>query len=145
MALTKLAHYSIRTRDVEASGKFYTEILGLRSGFRPPFRFPGLWLYLNEDESDFGVVHLLGIDAGDESGLADYLGDKALGQDKGTGALDHIAFLAKDWPAMRARCRKAGVDYVERVVPAIGLFQVFLKDPSGITIELNYPAAEAES
>jgi hypothetical protein len=32
---------------------------------------------------------------------------------------------------------------VERTVPSLGLRQVFLTDPSGVTIELNYPAAEA--
>ncbi len=62
----------------------------------------------------------------------------------GPGALDHIAFAATDWPAMRARCHAAGVRYVERTVPALGQHQVFLDDPSGVTIELNYPAAEAD-
>jgi hypothetical protein len=35
------------------------------------------------------------------------------------------------------------VRYFERAVPVIGLHQVFIKDPNGITIELNFPAHEA--
>ena len=30
----------------------------------------------------------------------------------------------------------------ERTVPDLGLHQVFLDDPNGVVIELNYPAAE---
>jgi catechol 2,3-dioxygenase-like lactoylglutathione lyase family enzyme len=50
MAINKLAHFSVRTTDIEASRKFYVEVLGFRVGFRPPFQFPGLWLYQGEDE-----------------------------------------------------------------------------------------------
>ncbi len=140
MGISKLAHYSIRTTDLEASRRFYTELLGFRTGFRPPFPFPGLWLYLGTDESDYGTVHIIGIDPNDPSGLMGYLGDRAEGE--GTGKLDHIAFLATDWPSLRKRCDEGRVPYQERRVPALGLHQVFLIDPSGITIELNYPSAD---
>jgi hypothetical protein len=29
-------------------------------------------------------------------------------------------------------------------VPSLGLHQVFIEDPSQVTIELNYPAAEVQ-
>lgn len=143
MAINKLAHYSVRTADIEASRRFYVEVLGFRVGFRPPFRFPGLWLYRDDDESDFGVVHLVGIDRDDPAGLQDYLGDKAEDALHGSAAVDHLAFLASGWGEMRARMDGAGLAFRERTVPALGLHQVFVEDPSGITIELNYPAAEA--
>jgi catechol 2,3-dioxygenase-like lactoylglutathione lyase family enzyme len=117
--------------------------MGLRSGYRPPFAFPGIWLYPGDDESEFGVVHIIGVDPDDPSGLARYLGDKPMDAVAGTGTFDHIAFLANDWSAMRERCRAAGVRYSERTVPSLGLHQVFVVDPSGVTIELNYPASEA--
>lgn len=143
MPISKLSHYSIRTRDLEASRRFYTDIMGLRSGSRPPFAFPGIWLYLRDDESKSGVVHIIGVDPDDPSGLTRYLGDKPIDAMGGTGTFDHIAFLANGWPAMRERCRVAGVRYEERTVPSLGLHQVFVVDPSGVTIELNYPASEA--
>lgn len=140
MAISKLAHYSIRTADLEASRRFYEAVLGLRPGYRPPFGFPGLWLYAGQDEADFGVVHLIG--TGEAGALEDYLGARS--DSAGEGALDHVAFLASDWPALRDRCRAHGVIPVQRRVPALGLLQVFLRDPSGVTVELNFPAVEAE-
>lgn len=144
MAITKLAHYSIRTADLERSRQFYTEVLGLREGFRPPFDFPGIWLYIGEDESEFGVVHIIGVDANNPSGLISYLGDKALPR-TGSGNVDHIAFLAKGLVDFRTRLRNAGCEWRDRTVPSLGLHQVFVEDPSGVTIEINFPADEARA
>ena len=46
---------------------------------------------------------------------------------------------------MRARLQQLGIEVRERAVPGLGLglHQVFLDDPNGVVIELNYPAAEA--
>jgi len=55
MTITKLAHYAIRTADLEASRRFYTEVIGFRVGYRPPFPFPGIWLYQDEDHPEFGI------------------------------------------------------------------------------------------
>jgi catechol 2,3-dioxygenase-like lactoylglutathione lyase family enzyme len=62
MPVTKLAHYSIRTAHLEKSCRFYERILGFKRGYRPPFDFPGLWLYKGGDEADFGTVHIIGVD-----------------------------------------------------------------------------------
>ncbi|WP_269501595.1 VOC family protein [Burkholderia sp. IMCC1007] len=142
MAITKLAHYSIRTTDLEKSRQFYTQVLGFREGFRPPFDFPGIWLYNGDDESDFGVVHIIGTDPNDREGLIAYLGDKDLPQ-TGTGTVDHIAFLATGLEQFWAKLRVAGYAWRDRTVPSLGLHQVFVEDPSGVTIEVNFPADEA--
>lgn len=141
MAITKLAHYSIRTTDLERSCAFYERILGFRRGYRPPFDFPGAWLYMGDDERDFGTVHIIGIDPSNPAGLTAYLGDKAL-PEAGTGTLDHIAFLATGVTAMWQTLRAEGIAWRDRTVPSLGLHQVFIEDPSGVTIELNYPAEE---
>ncbi|MBP7669677.1 VOC family protein [Ferrovibrio sp. MS7] len=143
MAIDKLAHYSIRTTDLEASRVFYTEILGFRVGYRPPFDFPGIWLYMGEDEREYGTVHIIGIDPNNPEGLIKYLGDKSLDSLKGTGSVDHIAFNATGLAEMRQKLTSRGMAIRERTVPSLNLHQVFLEDPSGVTIELNYPAAEA--
>lgn len=142
MAITKLAHYSIRTTDLEKSRQFYTQVLGFREGFRPPFNFPGIWLYNGDDEADFGVVHIIRIDPNDPEGLIAYLGDKGVPQ-TGTGTVDHIAFLATGLEQFWAKLRDAGYAWRDRTVPSLGLHQVFVEDPSGVTIEVNFPADEA--
>ncbi|MGO4307254.1 VOC family protein [Cupriavidus sp. RAF12] len=141
MVITKLAHYSIRTTDLERSCAFYERILGFRQGYRPPFDFPGAWLYMGDDERDFGTVHVIGIDPNNPAGLTAYLGDKALPQ-TGTGTVDHIAFLATGVTEMWETLRAEGIAWRDRTVPSLGLHQVFIEDPSGVTIELNYPAEE---
>jgi catechol 2,3-dioxygenase-like lactoylglutathione lyase family enzyme len=57
--------------------------------------------------------------------------------------LDHIAFFASDWPACRERLDALGVRHTQRLVPILGVLQVFLADPDGVRIELNYDVAVA--
>ena len=142
MALT-LNHFSIRSTDLEASRRFYADVLGLTVGPRPDFAFPGLWMY-NGSHDDFAhaVVHLIGIDRDDPAGLAAYLGDRKEVASSGTGAVDHIAFFSSGLAATLAHLRTLSVPFRERTVPSIGLHQVFVDDPSGVVIELNFPAAE---
>lgn len=138
MALQRLDHYSIRTPRLEESRRFYTDIMGLQEGARPPFPFPGAWMY----QGGTAVVHLVGYDPDDAEGLKGYLGDKAPAG-SGTGTIDHVAFTADDLPAMQSRLRASGLPFREREVPNLGLHQVFVEDPNGVTIELNYPQAAA--
>ncbi len=146
MPIGKLDHYSIRTLDLQASEHFYTRVMGFTVGFRPPFKFPGLWLYNGGSYPEtFGVVHIIGIDPKDPEGLKEYLGDKDLDALHGTGTVDHMAFRATDLAQMRERLKAQQVAYRERTVPSLGLHQVFFEDPSQVTIELNFPAAEAQS
>ena len=141
MPVSKLAHYSIRTTDLEKSCRFYEQILGFTRGYRPPFDFPGAWLYKGGDEADFGTVHIIGVDPANPDGLVAYLGDKAL-PSSGTGTVDHIAFLATGVQEMWKTLQTEGIAYRDRTVPGLGLHQVFIEDPSGVTIELNFPVEE---
>jgi catechol 2,3-dioxygenase-like lactoylglutathione lyase family enzyme len=139
----QLNHFSIRTLDLEASRKFYTEVMGFTVGPRPNFPFPGLWIYSGPHDSYANaVVHIIGIDLNDPEGLKQYLGDRDLDSLKGTGTVDHIAFFATGRAEMLARLKTQGAAFREREVPSLGLHQIFLEDPSQVTIELNYPAHE---
>ena len=145
MALT-LNHFSIRTMDLEACRKFYVDVLGLTVGPRPPFPFPGLWLYRGDHDNYYNaVVHIIGIDPNDPDGLKQYLGDRDVASLTGTGAIDHIAFFAEGLAEMIEHLNKMGIPVRERSVPVIKLHQIFLNDPNGVVIELNYPAAEKEA
>lgn len=141
MPVMKLAHYSIRTTDLEKSCRFYERNLGFRQGYRPPFDFPGVWLYKGDDERDFGTVHIIGIDPNNPDGLVEYLGDKALPA-IGTGTVDHIAVLVTGVERMWKALESENIAWRDRTVPSLGLHQVFIEDPSGVTIELNFPAEE---
>jgi catechol 2,3-dioxygenase-like lactoylglutathione lyase family enzyme len=119
-----LDHMTIVTADLAASRRFYAEVLGLRDGERPPFDVPGAWLY----QGDKPIVHLVDREAGDPSGS--------------TGPFDHFAFKASDLAGTVARLDGHGVGYELHTVPGFGLRQVFVRDPDGVKIELNFAAGE---
>jgi len=130
MTLLTLDHCAIRTAQLDLTIDFYTGVLGLVDGDRPGFPFPGAWLYLG----DKPVIHLIGVED------ADATVDHSAG---GTGAIDHIAFHGTGLAQMRARLAELGIAWRDLTVPDLGLQQVFLKDPNGITVEINYAADEA--
>ncbi len=123
MTVDALDHFTIVTADLGAARRFYVEMLGLSEGERPPFAFPGAWLYCGGAP----VVHLV---AGGE------------GDGGPTGAVDHLALRASDLAGTVARLRQFDVDYDLRTVPGLGLRQVFVRDPDGVRIELNFAASE---
>jgi len=114
-----------RTRD------FYVELMGLTDGERPNFPFRGHWLYLG----GIPVVHL--VEASDTAGAwgRDSTPPKA---EEGTGSFDHVAFRGDDFAAMRAKLQKAGMTFKERVVPGGRLSQLFVPDPEGVLVEINF-------
>jgi catechol 2,3-dioxygenase-like lactoylglutathione lyase family enzyme len=114
-------HINTRSANVEATKDFYVHVLGLREGNRPPFASTGYWLYLG----DIPVVHLVQRPAGESAAT-------------GAGNLDHIAFEASDLDATRAALRSAGLEFREAIVPRDGTRQIFVHDPDGIRIELNF-------
>ena len=127
MALEALDHYTIHCADMIGTRDFYCDVLGLTEGFRPQLGFAGHWLYCG----DRAVVHLLGADGA----LPENRGARP-GTD--TGGLDHIAFRGRDAAATVVRLRKHGVAFRENLIRDIGLHQVFVRDPNGIMVEMNF-------
>jgi catechol 2,3-dioxygenase-like lactoylglutathione lyase family enzyme len=133
MPLEKIDHYAIRTLKMEETRNFY-EGLGLKSGPRPEFPFPGYWMYAG----DTPVVHLVGIDPDNPEGLYNYLGVGDVNFLDGSGSIDHLAFSASEPDKLKETLNQNKVKYREREVPNLGLLQIFAEDPNGITVEINY-------
>lgn len=123
MAITALNHVNIVTDDLEGTRKFYADVIGLIDGDRPSFQFPGAWLYIDDE----AVIHLVGVD------------DQP---DEGTGTIDHVAFEAKGINDMIAMLEGRDIAFYVRDVPGMEIRQVFLHDPNGVKIELNFRGAE---
>ena len=64
---------------------------------------------------------------------------------KDTGRFDHIAFAASDLPGVRKRLKSKKVKFREQIVPRTGAAQIFLYDPDGVGVELNFPPEEAKA
>jgi catechol 2,3-dioxygenase-like lactoylglutathione lyase family enzyme len=129
MPLNGLNHYTIRPADLERTKDFYVDVLGLEIGYRPPLGFDGYWLYCGGQPT----VHLIGPRERDAH----------IPRDVGpTGLLDHIAFSCTGLAEMKARLAAGRIEHEERVVPRDRQTQLFLHDPDGVAVELNYPPEE---
>ena len=140
MPLKRIEHYLIAANDMQQTCDWYCNVLGMEEGWHPDFGFPVIWLYLN----GIDVVHI-GQDANQASvQQRTYLGRITQDTGSGTGAIDHIAFRATGLDGIIARLRKHGVEFNERRANGQALFQLFMFDPNGIKVELNFDAAEAQ-
>ena len=119
-----LDHINIATPLLTQTRDFWRDVMGLIERWRPDFPFDGHWLYAG----DRPVVHLM------ERPTA------GVGSDRAT--LNHVAFAITDIAAARARLTALGVAFREIGVPNAPILQLFLRDPNGVTIELNYLGAE---
>ena len=110
----------ISPSQVDATLRFYCEILGLKEGFRPTFGRPGWWLYAG----DHPVLHI------SLKEIAPTVGP--------TGSFDHIALNATDWPGMKTTLERHGVAFEEQLVRDNTVLQIFFRDPNGLRVELDY-------
>jgi catechol 2,3-dioxygenase-like lactoylglutathione lyase family enzyme len=118
-------HVSLPVTDLERSKRFYAEVLGLREIPRPPFDFPGAWLY----SEGRPVLHLNDISPTDQPQRPD------------SGVIDHVAFGSRGFEAMKRHLAQKGVSFRVNVVPNSSRRQIFVTDPNNVLIELNFDVA----
>jgi catechol 2,3-dioxygenase-like lactoylglutathione lyase family enzyme len=124
MTVHAFNHFNLRAPLplAEALRDFYVDVVGLSVGWRPPFDFPGWWLYLGEQ----AVLHLVGV----PGAAADATARR--------GTFDHIAFTCSDLAATEAQLRRQDVPFRKVLVPGTTQVQLFLTDPAGNGVELNF-------
>ena len=132
MPLTQLNHFFVRANDLERTKDFYCRVLGFEVMNRPNFPFPGYWLGVNGQIQVHMGPH--GIDNAEQF----YLGTGKDAATDQTGVIDHIAFLATEPGQFIRRFREMDLPYRPRSLPESDLYQIFIEDPNGLTIELNF-------
>ena len=138
MALSHIEHMLVQTGDIAKTVDWYTRVLGMRAGYTPDFKFPVQWLYLGDTD----VVHVTEGGAAISENRKRYAGQQSEAL-SGTGVIDHIAFRCSGLVETLAHLRALGIEFKQRQVDDQGLYQLFLFDPNGIKIELNFANAEA--
>ena len=129
MSVGQLDHFNIRTRKLDDTVRFYEDVMGLEKGPRPNFAFPGAWMY-SEGKA---VVHIVDISRTDEQQKPD------------SGVVHHVAFASRGFDGMKQRLQSKKMPFDARQVPGGDLWQIFVDDPNGVMIELNYEAAKEQS
>lgn len=139
MPLSHIEHFLLQTSDMETTREWYVKVLGMRVGPSPDFKFPVFWLYLGDKD----VVHVTEGGKDVSENRKRYVGQESQAT-TGSGAIDHLAFRATGLREMMVHLESLGVDFKQRQVDDQGLYQLFMFDPNGVKIELNYSNAEAE-
>jgi hypothetical protein len=62
-----------------------------------------------------------------------------------SGVVHHVAFASRDFTGMKQRLQSKGMAFDVRQVPGGDLWQIFVNDPNGVMIELNYEAAKEQA
>lgn len=125
MAIEGMNHFTVLSKDLEKSKNFYIEVLGLTEGYRPPFAFPGAWLYAG----DQAILHIL---AGKPMPASP------------AGVIDHMAFTANNLQATVETLKRHGIQYDLHRLKGLEIWQLFCHDPDGAKVELDFPATEPE-
>ncbi|MSQ81197.1 MAG: diguanylate cyclase [Candidatus Methylopumilus sp.] len=100
---------------------FYCGVVGLQEGFRPNFERFGFWLYIGEKDA----VHLITPKEGDSRSLQ-------------KSSYDHVAFKASDYAGVLKKLKLLDFPFEEKLIPGMIAHQIFLKDPAGNRVELNF-------
>ncbi len=108
---------------------FFTEVIGLKKGFRPPFVFPGYWIYSPKNKQE-AIIHIFGKEA--------KFNEFSLKTNNSNDLLDHIAFVRDDYPIFIKHINKLKIDFNENFIPASNTKQVFLKGPENIIVEIDF-------
>lgn len=132
--LARLDHFLVMTHDVDATRDFYRDVLGFTEGYRPDLGFLGHWLYLG----NVAVIHIA--EWASYTAHSNRLGIPVTRPASGTGPLDHVAFNSSldQYDTLRDRLESRGLAFHPHDSLPIGLRQIFLEDPNGLKLELNF-------
>ncbi len=122
--ITRMDHFTIVTDRLDATRAFYSDLLEMKEGPRPPFPVPGCWFYCGQEP----VLHVIGVQRMPEPRR---------------GVLDHMAFRAEGLMRALDRLDAAHVPFrIVRSPGAVRTWQVFFDDPNGVEVELDFDPAE---
>lgn len=124
MAILALDHVNLRVHDLEATARFFVDVLGMtRSEERAS------WIL---DEGGRPVIHL-------GSAETPYPSDawRPFVARQDGGAVHHVALSCTGYDAMVARIEAHGVHYDVNEIEGI-LRQLFVAEPGGVLLELNF-------
>lgn len=125
MTIEGMNHFTVLSSDLNRSKAFYIGILGLTEGYRPPFSFPGAWLYAGNQ----AILHIM-------------TGKPMPAQ--AAGVIDHMAFTASNLQAVVNSLKQQGIDFKLSRLKDLESWQLFCHDPDGAKVELDFPASEPD-
>lgn len=129
MTVDALDHVNIIANDLDATARFYVDVFGLERRNGPPPLTPddAQWMY---DGQGRAIFHINSVDCPRR-----YDRDVNPGA---TGAIHHVALACTGHEGVVARLNAHRLPHEFNIVDAIGLRQIFVQDPNGVLLELNF-------
>jgi catechol 2,3-dioxygenase-like lactoylglutathione lyase family enzyme len=127
MRVNRIDHINIRTSQLAETCSFYQQVLGLERGVvmgEGVDQVRNAWLY---DEEKRPIIH---VNMPNEGELEMRGGD--------TGKLDHVALDCNGFDEMVDRLETQGVEHRIAVFEKFNFKQIFIHDPNGVRLELNF-------
>lgn len=115
-------HLSVSMGADHALRRLFEGVMGFQTGFRPPFPFPGRWLYQDKQ----AVLHAID--------------DTSLSADAGELRFNHIAFTSTQ-PASTviAQLQTTAFPFKVARIPEDSIAQIFVQLPGNFVVELDVP------
>lgn len=129
MTVERLDHVNITSVNLAESARFYTAALGLKRCDPPPPLKPEQAQWMQNDQG-ISVIHLNSVDCPRAF-------DRPMPKGH-TGPIHHVALACTGYGETLARIDGLGIEREVNNIPSIGLKQVFLHDPNGVLLELNF-------
>ena len=129
MRVNALDHVNIITGDLDGTASFFGEVFDLERRDAPPPLTPtqAQWMF---DDAGRAIVHINSLDC-----PRSYDRDVQPGP---TGSIHHVALGCSGYDDMVARLNARGLDHKVNHITAIGLRQIFVMEPNGVLLELNF-------
>jgi catechol 2,3-dioxygenase-like lactoylglutathione lyase family enzyme len=121
-----LEHVNLRTTNMQRLEEWYTRILGLKKGYRPPFGVEGRWMYVG----DVPTIHLLQVEQQPQVPEP---------------RMEHFCLRALGLKTFLDRLDAENIPYETIRVPELHIFQVCLSDPDGNHMHIDFPPEEGNA
>lgn len=132
MPVIGLDHVNLRTAEPARTMAFFRDALGMTVGgpMGRPASDQGGWIY---DETGAAVVHVGSADSPYPTDA-----ERPFTPARGSGAVHHVALACADFEGVKRRLGALGLEFTESDLRSFGLRQIFVAEPNGVLLELNF-------
>ncbi len=144
--MPSLHHTGLTVRDLDASLRFYRDLLGMEVLFEAEREGGYFGAIVGYPDARVRMAHVVFPGSEHRLEIFEYIrpeprGDPGEPRDVG---ITHVCLAVEDMEALHARLAAAGVDFYSEPVlvdqgVSAGGWGVYLRDPDGITVELFQP------
>jgi catechol 2,3-dioxygenase-like lactoylglutathione lyase family enzyme len=121
MKIVGMNHFNILTKNLKDTRRFYSEVLGLREGYRPNFDSLGAWFYVGDEP----ILHI-----------------SEQAEIPPAGVIDHMAFSGLGLRRTLEDLKMRRIKYELFHQVGSNIWQVFFYDPNGAKIEIDFSPGE---